>query len=120
MTNPIPAVPPGSAHQQEVQAGQRFEFGKNWQRFLTVLNEDRIERAAESLRDFLRVENLGGKTFLDVGSGSGLFSLAARRLGASRVHSFDYDPQSVACTRELRRRYHPDDPDWTVDEQCLP
>jgi len=25
-------------------------------------------------------------------------------LGA-RVHSFDYDPQSVACTAELKRRY---------------
>jgi O-antigen/teichoic acid export membrane protein len=47
-------------------------------------------------------------SFLDIGSGSGLFSLAARRLGA-RVRSFDYDPQSVACTAELRRRYFPDD-----------
>lgn len=55
---------------------------------------------------------------LDVGSGSGLFSLAARRLGA-RVHSFDYDPQSVGCTRELRARYFPEDPDWTVDEASV-
>jgi len=56
-----------------------------------------------------------GKTFLDAGSGSGLFSLAARRLGAT-VHSFDYDPQSVACTAELRRRYFPDDPGWSVEQ----
>ena len=56
-----------------------------------------------------------GKTVLDIGSGSGLFSLAARRLGA-RVHSFDYDPRSVACTRELKRRYFPDDAAWIVDE----
>jgi len=41
--------------------------------------------------------------------------LAARRLGA-RVHSFDYDPRSVACTRELKRRYFPDDAAWIVDE----
>ena len=39
----------------------------------------------------------------------------ARRLGAT-VTSFDYDPQSVACTRELRRRYFPDDAAWTVTE----
>ncbi len=52
--------------------------------------------------------------FLDIGSGSGLFSLAARRLGA-RVHSLDYDPHSVACTRELRRRYFPEDPEWIVE-----
>jgi 2-polyprenyl-6-hydroxyphenyl methylase/3-demethylubiquinone-9 3-methyltransferase len=63
----------------------------------------------------LEVERLDGKRFLDIGSGSGLFSLAARRLGA-RVHSFDFDPQSVACTRELRRRYFNDDADWTVEE----
>jgi 2-polyprenyl-6-hydroxyphenyl methylase/3-demethylubiquinone-9 3-methyltransferase len=56
-----------------------------------------------------------GKSFLDVGSGSGLFSLAARRLGA-RVHSFDFDPQSVACTSELKRRYFPNDLGWTVQQ----
>src|ERR1044072_5239228 len=63
----------------------------------------------------LEVDNLLGKKFLDVGSGSGLFSLAARRLGA-QVHSFDYDPQSVACTGELRRRYFPDDLHWVVQQ----
>jgi SAM-dependent methyltransferase len=41
--------------------------------------------------------------------------LAARRLGA-KVHSFDYDPRSVACTAELRRRYFTDDPDWRVEQ----
>ncbi|HEX6178379.1 MAG TPA: class I SAM-dependent methyltransferase, partial [Thermoanaerobaculia bacterium] len=51
--------------------------------------------------------------FLDIGSGSGLMSLAARRLGAT-VRSFDFDPQSVACTLELRRRYFTDDPNWSV------
>src|SRR5690606_102989 len=55
-----------------------------------------------------------GLRFLDIGSGSGLSSLAARRLGA-RVHSFDYDPESVACTAELRRRFFPGSPDWTVE-----
>jgi 2-polyprenyl-6-hydroxyphenyl methylase/3-demethylubiquinone-9 3-methyltransferase len=60
----------------------------------------------------LNVDTLEGKSFLDVGSGSGLFSLAARMLGA-KVYSFDYDPQSVACTTELKRRYFPGD-DWVV------
>jgi 2-polyprenyl-6-hydroxyphenyl methylase/3-demethylubiquinone-9 3-methyltransferase len=49
----------------------------------------------------LEVEDLNEKCFLDVGSGSGLSSLAARRLGA-KVCSFDYGPQSVACTNELK------------------
>ena len=104
-----------SSHANEIAQGQRFEFGKNWTRFLAVLNETRIAEAERSLRQMLDVEHLKGKSFLDIGSGSGLFSLAARRMGA-RVHSFDYDPQSVACTAELRRRYFTDDDSWTVEE----
>jgi 2-polyprenyl-6-hydroxyphenyl methylase/3-demethylubiquinone-9 3-methyltransferase len=92
----------------------RFAFGKNWARFLTLVNEDRIQLAEASLRSLLGVATLEGRSFLDVGSGSGLFSLAARRLGA-RVHSFDYDQDSVACTAELKRRYFPGDPSWTVE-----
>jgi 2-polyprenyl-3-methyl-5-hydroxy-6-metoxy-1,4-benzoquinol methylase len=93
----------------------RFAFGKNWRRFISLVDEDRITRAANSLRQWLEVESLEGKSFLDVGSGSGLYSLAARRLGA-RVHSFDYDPDSVACTAELKRRYFDGDLDWSVEQ----
>jgi len=99
----------------EVSNGERFEFGANWAQFLNVLNDDRILLAEQSLRNMLGVNDLKGKRFLDIGSGSGLFSLVARRLGAS-VHSFDYDPQSVACTAELKRRYYPDDADWVVEQ----
>jgi 2-polyprenyl-6-hydroxyphenyl methylase/3-demethylubiquinone-9 3-methyltransferase len=102
------------SHAKEVAHGDRFEFGKNWARFLSVLDDERIASAEASLRRMLNVQRLDGSSFLDIGSGSGLFSLAARRLGA-RVHSFDYDPASVACTTELRRRYYADDPAWTVE-----
>lgn len=95
--------------------GERFAFGLNWTRFLDLLDEARIVDAENSLKKMLKVETLAGMPFLDAGSGSGLFSLAARRLGA-RVRSFDYDPKSVACTAELKRRYFPDDPDWEVEE----
>ena len=103
-----------SQHAIEIDSGRRFTFGDNWWRFLSVLDENRIGLAEQSLRDALRADNLDEKRFLDIGSGSGLFSLAARRLGAT-VRSFDYDPQSVACTEELKRRYFRDDPDWTVE-----
>jgi 2-polyprenyl-3-methyl-5-hydroxy-6-metoxy-1,4-benzoquinol methylase len=102
-------------HQDEISQGRRFEFGKNWTRFLSVVNERHIAAAEGSLRTMLKVEDLRGKTFLDVGCGSGLFSLAARRLGA-RVHSFDYDPRSVGCAQELRRRYFTDDAQWRIQE----
>jgi len=91
----------------------RFAFGANWRRFLDSVDEARIGAAEASLRTMLGVADLHGLAFLDIGSGSGLFSLAARRLGA-RVHSFDYDPQSVACTAALRQRYAPEDPLWTI------
>ena len=91
----------------------RFAFGANWRRFLESLDDVRIREAEASLRTMLGVDDLRGRSFPDIGSGSGLFSLAAWRLGA-RVHSFDYDPQSVACTEELRRRYAPGDDRWTI------
>ena len=102
-------------HSSEIAEGKRFEFGKNWKRFLTVLNDDRIASAELSLKQMLEIEDLKDKRFLDVGSGSGLFSLAARRLGA-KVFSLDYDPQSVACTSELRSRYFPKDENWIIEE----
>lgn len=95
---------------------RRFAFGKNWQRFLSFLDDERIAEAEKSLCAMLAVENLHGKSFIDIGSGSGLFSLAAIRLGASRVYSFDYDLESVACTRELRQRYYPDARNWVVEQ----
>src|ERR1035437_1510718 len=102
-----------SQHQAEVQSGKRFEFGKNWENFLKRLDDQRIANAEQSLLKMLGLADLKGKTFLDAGSGSGLFSLAARRLGAT-VHSFDYDPQSVASTRELKRRYFSEDSTWVI------
>ncbi len=104
-----------STHAGEVARGARFEFGANWSRFLALLDDERIASAENSLKAMLEVADLRGRSFLDIGSGSGLFSLAARRLGA-RVHSLDYDPRSVACTMELRRRYFPDDATWTIEE----
>lgn len=100
----------------EVAQGKRFEFGKNWAKYLGVLDDDRIQVAETSLCHMLRVDSLENRSFLDIGSGSGLFSLAARRLGAT-VHSFDYDPNSVACTREMKRRFFgEDDQKWTVEQ----
>lgn len=92
-----------------------FQFGANWRSFLSSLDEGRIGEAERSLTGMLRQGTLEGLKFLDAGSGSGLFSLAARRLGAA-VHSFDRDPLSVACAEELKRRYFPDDPGWRIEE----
>ena len=96
-----------------------FSFGKNWGQFLKSLSEERIQDAEESLRRLLKRSDLKGCTFLDAGSGSGLFSLAAYRLGAD-VTSFDVDSDSVACTQELKRRYAGDrEAAWRVLDGSL-
>lgn len=108
-------APPLSAQfASEVRDGQRFEFGKNWRRFLAALNEERIAIAEAELKLRLGLESLAGKSFLDIGSGSGLMSLAARRMGA-QVQSIDYDPDSVGCTKELYNRYFPEDTSWKIE-----
>jgi 2-polyprenyl-6-hydroxyphenyl methylase/3-demethylubiquinone-9 3-methyltransferase len=93
----------------------RFAFGRNWRQFLSLMDDERIERAQESLQFLLGVDRLDGKSFLDVGCGSGLFSLAAVRCGAT-VHSFDMDDESVACARELQTRFAPSLDRWTIEQ----
>jgi len=100
-------------HAAEVAKGERFSFGKNWREFLKVMSEDRVMAAVKSLQSMLGLQLLEGRRFIDIGSGSGLFSLAAHRLGAD-VTSFDYDTDCVCCTEELRRRFAPDSPTWRV------
>lgn len=100
-------------HAETAKPVDAFAFGENWQRFLHDLDDDRIDKAQESLVEMLELDSLAGKRFLDIGSGSGLFSLVARRFGAT-VRSFDVDPNSVACAMALRDRYRRDDPDWDI------
>jgi SAM-dependent methyltransferase len=95
----------------EIARGDRFAFGENWSRFLAVLSDERVQAAEDSLRAHLG--DLRGKSFLDAGSGSGLFSLAAARLGA-RVFSFDYDEQAVGCTAQLREQLAPPSSEWEI------
>jgi 2-polyprenyl-3-methyl-5-hydroxy-6-metoxy-1,4-benzoquinol methylase len=102
-------------HQAEIDALERFQFGENWRLFLDSVDESRIAESQSSLLGMLGADDLNDLEFIDVGSGSGLSSLAARHAGA-RVTSFDYDPLSVACTRELKRRFVDADPDWNISE----
>jgi len=91
-----------------------FAFGRNWEAYLPLVDEGRVDAAVSSIRSLLGTDSLAGRRFLDVGSGSGLFSLAARRLGAD-VTSFDADPNSVACTKALRDRFLPSDSAWRIE-----
>ena len=99
----------------EIRQGQRFGFGRNWKAFSERLDQRRFDLSLESVQSLLRLDTLEGKKFLDIGSGSGLFSLAANRLGAD-VRSFDFDPDSVACTKTLRDQQEINVETWQVEQ----
>ena len=84
---------------------QRYGFGQNWAEYVEKnFDESKVATSQQHLLDFLKLTDLSGKSFLDIGCGSGLHSLAAFRAGAAKIVSFDYDPNSVATTRELHER----------------
>jgi 2-polyprenyl-3-methyl-5-hydroxy-6-metoxy-1,4-benzoquinol methylase len=93
-------------HRSELDAGRRFAFGANWTRYVRLVDDRRIEEAERSLTEMLGLERLDGLSVLDAGSGSGLFSLAAVRLGAT-VRAFDFDPDSVRATQRLLETFAP-------------
>ncbi len=93
----------------------RYEFGSNWANFIEKnYTPQRRESAKRNLLDFVGMPDLKGLTFLDIGSGSGLHSLAAFDAGAARIHSFDYDPMSVQTTQRLWELAGKP-PHWTVE-----
>jgi predicted RNA methylase len=90
-----------------------FSFGENWAQYAQKIDERRIEEAERSLIRLLGGrEWIEGKTFLDIGCGSGLFSLAAVRLGCKRLLAVDLDPNSVETTRRTLERYAPAGANW--------
>jgi SAM-dependent methyltransferase len=93
---------------------RRFDFGGNWLDFARGIDAERLVEAEKSIGRLVGLNDLAGLNFVDIGCGSGLFSLAARRLG-SRVVSFDADENAVLCTRRLRDQYHPADRDWIIE-----
>ncbi len=86
-------------------SGERvtFSFGKNWERFVECnFSDERVEISRVHILEFLGLQDLEGKYFLDVGCGSGIHSLAACRSGALRVVGIDVDPKSVETSKRIR------------------
>jgi SAM-dependent methyltransferase len=99
---------------KEEEEALRFGFGANWADYLEKhFSEERLSIAQRHLMGFLKLEDLKGKSFLDIGCGSGLHSLSAWRAGARPLSGFDYDPQSVATTK-LLRKLAGEPADWQV------
>lgn len=92
-------------YETEYEQKNHFSFGENWKDFLDTLDDKRINSAKGNLLGFLGgINSIRNKSFLDIGSGSGLSSLAAYLARAKKIVSFDVDKSSVACTHELNKR----------------
>ncbi|RWF42409.1 MAG: class I SAM-dependent methyltransferase [Mesorhizobium sp.] len=99
----------------ENPSSDRYEFGANWASFIdNHYSAERRRAAAHKLLSFLGKDSLEGMDFLDIGSGSGLHSLAAFDAKAGRIHSFDFDPLSVRTTARLRQLAG-EPSNWTVE-----
>jgi len=93
---------------------EHFSFGKNWENYVKKhFSEERVQISKQHLLDFLGLPDLRGKTFLDIGCGSGLHSLAALQAGAEKIISFDYDINSVSTTQKLQA-YSGNPKHWVV------
>ena len=99
--------------QHEIETGDRFSFGGNWSKYLKSIDDEKIQHAKIALKTILGDIDLAGKSFLDIGSGSGIHSLAACSLGA-KVYSMDFDMKSVDCTSYLRDKFYGHDQNWQV------
>jgi glycosyltransferase involved in cell wall biosynthesis/SAM-dependent methyltransferase len=98
---------------------RRFEFGKNWESYIKAnFSEEALGESKVHLLRFLELQNLQDKTFLDIGCGSGLHSLAALDAGATHVHGFDYDPVSIKATKYLRD-IRQDHPNWEFEQASV-
>jgi len=93
---------------------KKFSFGKNWELYLKNLDNNKIILAKKSLSEFTKLKSFKGKTFLDFGCGSGLFSLCAVQLGAKKVISIDIDENSLNCARYLKKKFKINDSIWEI------
>lgn len=95
---------------------ERFEFGKNWLDFIQKnFGQDKVDTSKSHILGFMRKNDLNGLSFLDIGCGSGLHSIAALQAGASIVRGFDYDPNSVVATRYIQQQVG-NPQNWAVEQ----
>ncbi len=92
-----------------------FAFGRNWSSYAELIDESKIEAAKTGLTRLVPGDEIAGRSFLDIGCGSGLHALAAARLGANAILACDLDPESVRTAREVLTR-HAGKAKWAVKE----
>jgi 2-polyprenyl-6-hydroxyphenyl methylase/3-demethylubiquinone-9 3-methyltransferase len=86
-----------------------FSFGENWLSYSRTIAEPTVLAAQRSLAELLGSSTaLQDRSFLDIGCGSGLFSIAAARVGARPVLGIDVDLAGIRASRHNAERFAPD------------
>lgn len=95
-----------------------FRFGENWQDYARGIDRTKIAEAQADLERLVGKGSLDGRSFADVGCGSGIHSLAALNLGAKKLLAVDLDPESVSATKATLSAYAPN-ADWDCRELSI-
>src|SRR6476646_7371848 len=102
----------GRLLEQSTDVGSHFAFGENWASYSRLVTEEHLEHAVLGLRRLFGDDGLRGKSFLDIGCGSGIHAVAALRLGCRRVLAIDIDETSVTTARSTLRAFAPASADF--------
>ncbi len=95
-----------------------FSFGKNWEDYLKSVKEEQVSEAIEDIQKWLSKDEIVGKTVMDIGSGSGIHSLAFQMLGANQILSMDYDVASVRASSQIRDNLGKKE-SWTIEHASI-
>ena len=86
-----------------------FDFGENWSQYSEIaLTQESLDSAISSMQTLVGIESLENLSFLDVGCGSGLFSIAAHKLNATKVVGIDINPVCIDVSNRNSQKYSPD------------
>jgi 2-polyprenyl-3-methyl-5-hydroxy-6-metoxy-1,4-benzoquinol methylase len=85
-----------------------FNFGTNWNDYSEqFLDESKLNSAADSLKELAGAGNIEGRSIIDIGCGSGIFAIAASKLGAQKVLGIDISQESVTTSLENKQKFLP-------------
>lgn len=76
-----------------------YEFGQNWTEYAKDITGIHLSNAREDFARLFDGIDLKGKTFADIGSGSGVHALSALRSGVKSVTALDIDENSIETTK---------------------
>lgn len=103
---------------ERYDADTHFGFGENWAEYAQHISESKIAKAEAGVFKLVPAGDLRGKSWLDIGCGSGLHSLSALRGGVLSAVCVDFDPNSVNTTRAVLAKHWPQG-NYTVFRQNI-